>query len=83
MSREKAYNAKERAEQAARKAGADTAGYDRAKAHVLATRDTSVAALQVACKLSYNGAVEYLARMEAEGIISAPNEGTGTRVVQA
>ncbi len=83
MSRDKAYNPKERAEQAARKAGADTAGYDRAKAHVLGTRDTSVAALQVACKLSYNGAVEYLDRMEAESIISAPNEGTGTRVVQA
>lgn len=83
MSRDKAYNPKERAEQAARKAGADSAGYDRAKAHVLGTRDTSVAALQIACKLSYNGAVEYLARMESEGIVSAPNEGTGTRVVQA
>lgn len=83
MTREKAYNPKDRAEQQKRKADADTAGYDRAKAHVLATRDTSVAALQIACKLSYNGAVEYLDRMEAEGIISAPNEGTGTRVVQA
>lgn len=83
MSRDKAYNPKDRAEQQKRKADADTAGYDRAKAHVLGSRDTSVAAMMIACKISHGGAVEFLQRMEDEGIISAPDENTGNRVVQA
>lgn len=83
MSRENAYDPKERAAQDKRKGDADAAGYERAKAHVLGTRDTTVAAMQIACKVSHGGAVEFLRRMEDEGIISAPDENTGNRVVQA
>ena len=48
--------------------------YARAVAAVKNAGSTTVAELQGSCRLSYSGAVEFLARMESEAIVGAPDE---------
>lgn len=55
--------------------------YERAVAAVQAGA-TSVRDLQAACRLSHNGAVQFLDRMEQDGIVSPANE-QGQRVLTA
>jgi DNA segregation ATPase FtsK/SpoIIIE-like protein len=61
---------------------AETHAYTRAVARVTSTKDASIANLTASTQtedgkmrpgLSYNGAILFLERMEAEGIVSAPD----------
>lgn len=54
--------------------------YDQAVQHVVETRLASISSLQRHLRIGYNRANRIIERMEAEGIVSAPDE-TGTRTV--
>ncbi len=58
----------------------DQENYRRAVLHVTTTRNATIQGLQLAGRFSYNGAAEFLERMEKEGVVG-PVRPDGTREV--
>jgi S-DNA-T family DNA segregation ATPase FtsK/SpoIIIE len=54
--------------------------YERAVEHVKKTGEASVLNVQAGARISYNGALSFLERMEAEGVVSAADD-EGKRTV--
>lgn len=68
----------ERAAQAHKAQSAETLAYGRAVEVVRRVGYGTIPLLQAECRASYNGAAEFLVRMEREGIVGEPDD-NGTR----
>lgn len=70
------------ADQGALAQRAEEASYQRVRAHILETHDCSVSSVVTNCRVSYNGAIAFLERLERDGIVSPADIQGARRVLE-